>query len=67
MQILEAYIDLLGKAIEYLGHLTIQDHHRVIEYLIKVPVLNNITMAIISGHARVEKTFFIGEVCTTIL
>ncbi len=67
MQILEAYVDLLDKAIEYLRHLTAWDHCRVIKYLIKVPVLNNITMAIISGHAGVGKTFFIGEVYTTIL
>src|SRR5436190_336417 len=66
-QMPERHVDLLGKAKEYLDHLTAPDHHQVVQYLTKVPVLNNIAMAIIQGRAGVGKTFFIAEICTAML
>ena len=66
-QMPERHVDLLGKAKGYLDHLTAPDHHQVVQYLTKVPVLNNIAMAIIQGRAGVGKTFFIAEICTAML
>src|SRR5438045_9152986 len=66
-QMPERHVNLLGKAKEYLNHLTAPDQHQVIQYLTKVPVLNNIAMAIIQGQAGVGKTFFIAEICTAML